>query len=362
MFKKFKPRKYGHCAVTLDNFVIIIGGMDTAFREPVLTSIIWVYNLYTEEWRKNILSDRRCAPQAFHRAVAVAIGKTIHTFSGANSNGYYIDSTVLWTLSRTKEGSFTWSSNKHQCKEKAPSPRAGHTGWEYRGKLWIFAGEGYSTDGYLNGHGDNEYFRRGFPNVFKNNQLLCYDPNTHKWTNPQCFGSIPTPRSNHACAITNDKVWLFGGENSSYDKLGDFFELRMNSVTWSQIQTGHPKPQARTSCTLTAGTNDMLVLHGGMTSKSLHDTWIIDLTSHSWKQFTSRTDHARMLHTGSVGLSNNVIIIGGCKKFTITCEIYDTFNVILRPMSLQHVAMHVILQHRNELPLNCLPRKLLSLL
>ena len=217
-----------------------------------------VYNLYTEEWKKNIIQERRCVSTPFHGAVAAPTGKTIYTFGGSNTKIYSTLSNALWALSRTKEGCFTWSSNKQQCKKKSPSPRAGHSGWEYRGKLWVFAGYGYSPEGYLNDHGDND----GFLNGAMNNQLLCYDPNTHNWTNPQCFGSILTPRSNHASTIVNDKVWLLGGKDSSDDKLGDFFELRMNTLTWTQIQTVQPRPKARSSCTLTALTNDMLVLHG----------------------------------------------------------------------------------------------------
>ena len=367
MTTELKPCRTCHCAVSSDNFVIIIGGI-TVGRAVELSSthIIWVYNLYTEEWRNHIIPDTSCAPEPFHGAVAAAIGKTIYTFGGLNKKTSTVTN-ALWTLSRTKEGCFIWSSNKQQCKKKSPSPRFGHTGWEYGGKLWIFAGCGHSTEGYLNDHGYNEGFRNGA----MNNQLLCYDPNTHNWTNPQCFGSIPTPRSNHASTIFNDKVWVLGGKDSSNNKLGDFFELRMNSLTWSQIQTVKPRPKARSSSTLTALTNDMLVLHGGfgvdetMTPVTLHDTWIIDLTSHSWKQFTSRKDHARAWHTGSAGLNNNVIIIGGYKKckITYTCKVHnDIINVILGPKSLQHVAMQVILKHRNELPLNGLPRKLLSLL
>ena len=259
MANELKPYRSCHCAVSLDNCVIIIGGRCKAEGrcKPSPTTIICIYNLHTEEWRKHVIPDPSCAPEPFQAAVAAPIGKTIYTFGGIRNTGrntlrslQYMDSTVLWTLSRTKEGSFTWSSKKQQCKHNSPSPRAGHAGWEYQGKLWIFAGCAYSPQDYLNDHGDSEdYFAWAM-----NNQLLSYDPNTHKWTNPQCFGSIPKPRSNHACAIINDKVWLFGGNNWLTDKLGDFFELRMNSLTWSQIQTGHPSPQARTCCTLTAGT------------------------------------------------------------------------------------------------------------
>ena len=152
------------------------------------------------------------------------------------------------------------------------------------------------------------------------------------------------------------------------------FELRMTSLAWSQIETAQFHPKGRTSCTLTAAGDDKLVLHGGNTNSedqtiipiTLSGTWIMDLKSHSWKPFTSRKDHARSFHTGSTELNNTVIIIGGsmsCQRDQASYGLYNTiFNVILGPKSLQQVAMHIILKYQKELPLNSLPRKLLSLL
>ena len=238
----------------------------------VSTRVIWSYNLYTEEWRKHEIPGTSSAPEPFFGAIAAAIDKTIYTFGGNSATG-----NPLWNLSKTKEGCFTWSFNKPHCKKKSPSPRTGHTGWEYAGKLWIFAGHGVSPADYLNDHGDIE------GSLFKrNNQLLCFDSNIEMWTNPQCFGSIPTPRSDHASAIIHDKVWIFGGIRNDYDILGDMFELRMSSFTWSQIQTAKAQPSARADCTLTDAADDKLVLHGGLpqafTQIPQSDTWIMDLT------------------------------------------------------------------------------------
>ena len=235
-----------------------------------------------------------------------------------------------------------------------------HTGWEYAGKLWIFGGFGASSEGYLNDNGHTE-------GSLQNNQLLCFDPNTETWTNPQCFGSIPTPRAFHASAIINDKVWLLGGISRARDCTGEMFELKMNSLMWSQIQTPQLHPKAHVRCTLTAAADDKLILHGGCTrdhtgTLMVGETWIMDLTTHLWKQFTSREDHARELHTGSTGLNNGVIIIGG-RKSVGRYPVYNTiFYVMLEPKSLQQVTMQAIFKHQNELPLNCLPKKLLSLL
>ena len=64
----------------------------------------------------------------------------------------------------------------------------GHTGWEYAGKLCVFGGRGPSPEGYLNDYGDiaGDFLMK------LNNQLLCYNPNSKRWTNPQCFGATPT--------------------------------------------------------------------------------------------------------------------------------------------------------------------------
>ena len=122
---------------------------------------------------------------------------------------------------------------------------------------------GCLPEGYLNDNGDIEVWLQGFGS---NNQLLCFNPNIGNWTNPQCFGSIPTPRSHHASAMINDKVWIFGGRNDDFHSLGDMFELRMSSLTWNQIQTPQSHIQVPARCTLTPAADHKLVLHGGRTT------------------------------------------------------------------------------------------------
>ena len=200
------PQRSGHCAAILDNYVVVFGGVWVS-NKLLSTHVIWTYNLYTDEWRKHEMSDKNCAPQPFQGAVSVAINGIIYTFGGfIGEDSSESETNALWTLCRTPGGSFTWSFINPHCKEESPSPRQFHTGWAYARKLWIFGGGGPSPEGYLNEYGDIE----GPLEFATNNQLLCYDPNTHKWTNPQCFGSIPTPRLGHASTIINDKVWLLG--------------------------------------------------------------------------------------------------------------------------------------------------------
>ena len=350
-----------HSAVHLDNYVIIIGGSGEDYT-PLSTNVIWMYNLHTEEWRNHVIPkhviEERGEPGPFYGAVAVAIHGTIYTFGGIN-NCDFRERNALWTLSKTNLECFAWNSIRVQHAKESPSPRYGHTGWEYAERLWVFGGKGLSPEQYLNDNGDTAGYL-----VIRNNQLLCYDPSIQRWTNPQCFGAVPSPRSDHASTIFNDKVWLFGGYSQIWTLNDDLFELTMPSLTWTQIQTGQPGPQARICCTLTAVTDNQLVLHGG--GHDLFDfccdTWVMDLTTHSWIQYTSRKDHVRSYHSGSVGLNNSVIIIGGEKESYDTCELHDIFNVMLEAKSLQQLAMQTIYKHQDELNWNCLPKKLISLL
>ena len=199
-----EPPKNKHCAVYLDHCIIIFGGCCSRRNEPISTRVIWSYNLYTEEWREYVIQETLDAPEPFMHATAVTMMEPyIYTFGGVNKN-YFND---LWTLTKAKREGFTWSYVKSQCKEQSPSPRARHTGWEYKGKLWIFGGVGLSPEGYLNCNGDIPTSVKNF----SNNQLLCYDPNMQKWSNPQCFGDVPSPGSGRASAIIKNKAWLFGG-------------------------------------------------------------------------------------------------------------------------------------------------------
>ena len=236
-----------------------------------------------------------------------------------------------------------------------------HTGWEYAGKLWAFGGKGPLPELYLKCHGD---FARAGRGLLTNNQLLSYDSSTNDWVNPQCFGAVPSPRWGHASAMIRANVYLFGGCIQNRVFTNDFFQLDMNSLTWTQLGIGQPSPQARCVSSLTATSNNQLVLHGGQSTEreTLSDTWIMDGTLYSWGQYTpSRTkSHLRQNHTATLDLNNNIIIVGGCYKdvHNWRCEYGNIVHVKVEPSSLQQLASCTIYRHRNDHP--CLPARSLQ--
>ena len=210
----------------------------------------------------------------------------------------------------------------------------------------------------MNYHGD---FVSG---MSLNNQLLSYNPNTNNWVNPNCFGSVPSPRLGHASAIIRDNVFLFRGCIQNWSYADDFYQMNMNSLTWTQLMIGQPSPQARCFCSLTATSDNKLVLHGGQSTQegALNDTWIMDPPSYSWRLHMSWGPRLQK-HTATPGLNSNVIIIGGCKDMHNTYNMYNNFmvHVMLEPKRFQELDRHTIYKHHDDLPWKlCLPARSLQ--
>ena len=217
-----------------------------------------------------------------------------------------------------------------------------------------------SPVGYLNDSGDFDAL------THCNNQLLCLNPLCNEWTNPECKGSVPSPRECCASSIMRHKVWLYGGVNGGNHAIDELLECSMFSLTWTQIQIHEPKPKGRFYCTLNVISDSTLVLHGGVwkadggnhSYRTSSDTWILDLSTQTWRQYKSTEDHSRDSHKGIRGLNGGVVITGGAKDPKENYDDYTTiFHVMLAPKSLQQLAMQSVFKHRNVLPWKCLPQK-----
>ena len=210
-----------HTAVRLEQCIIMFGG-DHGRNGLASTHIIWMYNLYTEIWKKYEIPNTSEAPRKFFAGMsAVVIGSDVYMFDGRKMLSQNSDDT-LWKLTRILKGNICWNRIISATGSATmPSYRYYHSGWEYEGKMWIFGG-------YITGN------RQGY--IGYCNELLCFNPSRFEWTEPKCFGSVPTPRRKHATTQVKDKVILFGGTNSSLSLVDDLFELDMKSFIWTEIQ------------------------------------------------------------------------------------------------------------------------------
>ena len=292
-------------------------------------------------------------PPPTQGACEVAIRTDIYMFGGTMNSKGTEETNDLWKLS-ISQGSFKWSKIDFQHDMKLPAPRVNHSGWEYAECLWVFGGTGYTWhNNYLCDH--------GIFSLRLNNQLICFNPSTKVWTNPQCFGAVPSPRYNPKTTIIKDKVWLFGGQNEFFVGCEDFFQFNMQSYTWTQIESGHTKPQTHFCPSLTAISDRYLILHGGLLLKDESSTWLMDLHSLTWQKHPCH-DHPRHRHTGTLGVNKCIIMIGGVTSTQIDDSNYSVsaFHVMLEPKSLQQMAMKTIYNRQHELPWMSLPQKLIA--
>ena len=339
------PLLYCHVAVRLKHYVLVFGGKSTVEEDARYKDImrcIWSYNLYTEQWKMYIIQEPNSVPPvAKFGASAVAIGTDVYMFGSNVSNN-------VWRLTINEKRCFTWTKIPKKAKSKTPSPREGHSAWEYMGKMWVFGGGGLPPCyGFLNEHGDGT--------GIINNQLLCYDPFNNAWANPKCFGDVPCPREHHGTAIIMDKVYLYGGTYRT-NLFECFFMMNMDSLSWTMVETNGPNPGPRFGLSLTGITDNQLVLFGGCNSVCISDeTWIFDIKNGMWKQYTQFNDEDRYRHTCTRGLTNSVFIIGG-----LDTDTEPTSHFLLEPKSLQQLAVHMIYQYKNLLPWKFLPSRIMD--
>jgi Galactose oxidase, central domain len=59
------------------------------------------------------------------------------------------------------------------------------------------------------------------------NDTWSFNISTRKWTELQCAGSIPSPRSIHAAVLVGDVMYVFGGYDGTH--LGDLTAFNLSS-------------------------------------------------------------------------------------------------------------------------------------
>ena len=282
---------------------------------------------------------------------------------GTEQGGVYVNG--MWKLYKNKHTNFEWCHVTFDAKSATPSPRRRHTGWEHESKMYIFGGLGCSPVGYLDHFAeywgyDSPWWdtARGRQRYF-NNQLVCYDPTINTWTEIQCTGAIPTPRESQGTAKIYNQVWLFGGHFDNKG-LNDMYVLDLGNFQWTQINTeGSLIPLHRCLHTLTALSEDQLIVHGGYSHSNgdLGDTWVFRPSTRKWEQYEGKPSKCtRYLHT-AFKANNSIIVAGGMTKvippdsINYSC-LYDIFKITqshYQPKTLETLALQTVHVHRDEL-------------
>jgi Galactose oxidase, central domain len=117
------------------------------------------------------------------------------------------------------------------------------------------------------------------------NDTWSFDISTRKWTELQCTGSIPSPRSGHATVFIDDVMYVFGGctDDETYvsdltafnlsSKLSDsavgphaLVHIRYPAQRWTAFQDIGPSPCERWIPAMTSDGTRVFVLGGDLSA------------------------------------------------------------------------------------------------
>ena len=117
-----------------------------------------------------------------------------------------------------------WESYEPTPGNEKPLPRTGHVSVTIGDRIIMFVSPLPSPSPLI------IMFRR-FGGVAKRyyNDTWSFDILTRKWTEIQCTGPIPSPRSSHAAVLVDNVMYVFGGRAPDGTKLGDLTALNLLS-------------------------------------------------------------------------------------------------------------------------------------
>ena len=312
------PQLCDHMAVIQRDIAYVFGGYINRGNclDWQSADEIWKYNLYTEKWKneksKGDKATIHMLTQSLVGCCAASIDPDIYVFGVAKD-----EMATLCKLHRDEKGSLSWVEVRVN---ESPSKRHRMTGWEFEEYLYIFGGYGLPPVDVSDLNGIFVPSKNSGGRTYgSNNHLLCFDPSCKEWSTKKSDGAVPSPRFRHSTTKIDSTVWLYGGKSHPVEgHLNDLYQLNMktsiDAFTWTQIEI-EPLPIMH-SPSMTAIASNKLAIHDYsrelLPCNERAMTWILDLTTMSWREYGSTTDHYRIGHASVTGLSDSVIIIGGC--------------------------------------------------
>ncbi|XP_028673396.1 host cell factor 2 isoform X1 [Erpetoichthys calabaricus] len=243
------PRsRHGHRAVAIRELLIVFGGGNEGIAEE-----LHVYNTVSKQWflpavRGDIPPG--CAAHGF-----VCEGTRILVFGGMMEYGKY--SNHLYELQASR---WLWKKLKPKPPRngEAPCPRLGHSFTLFGNKCYLFGGLA----------NDSEDPNNNIPRYLNDFYELELQAGTgvKGWNIPETKGPMPSARESHAVVIYSrkgsysPKLFLFGGMRGY--RLGDLWQLDLDTMTWTVPEAKGPIPLPRSLHSSNIIGNKMYVFGG----------------------------------------------------------------------------------------------------
>ncbi|KAI1290869.1 Host cell factor 1 [Halotydeus destructor] len=240
-----RPR-HGHRAVAIKDLMIVFGGGNEGIVDE-----LHVYNTTSNQWFiPQVKGDipPGCAAYGF-----VCDGTRLLVFGGMVEYGKY--SNELYELQASK---WEWKRLKPRAPKTGPypCPRLGHSFTLFGDKIFLFGGLANDSDDPKN----------NIPRYLNDLYILQMKAfsNVLQWDQPVVHGQPPPPRESHTAVAyessTGKRLIIYGGMSGC--RLGDLWQLDMESMTWSKPILYGPQPLPRSLHSATLINNKMYVFGG----------------------------------------------------------------------------------------------------
>ncbi|GFY72724.1 host cell factor, partial [Trichonephila inaurata madagascariensis] len=240
-----RPR-HGHRAVAIKDLMIVFGGGNEGIVDE-----LHVFNTTSNQWFiPSVKGDipPGCAAYGF-----VCDGTRLLVFGGMVEYGKY--SNELYELAASK---WEWKRLKPRSpkNQPPPCPRLGHSFTLIGNKVYLFGGLANDSDDPKN----------NIPRYLNDLYTLELRATSMMWDIPHYNGQPPPPRESHTAVAyigKNEKharLIVYGGMSGC--RLGDLWQLDIETMTWSKpvVQGLSPLPRSLHSATLIG--HRMLVFGG----------------------------------------------------------------------------------------------------
>jgi len=264
-----------HAGIVVGDSLYVFGGYDGSNR----VNDFYRFNFKSSKWSQIMVSGSCPSPRDRH--VVVSHQDMIYIFAGYDGNNRVND---FWQYDIDHE---TWSV-VDAALGNPPTPRHSHSGVEYDGGMYVFAG--------YDGNYRSDFHRYNFSN--------------QKWSIVPVKGSVPKARYRTSAVAYKNRMLVVGGHDGA-KHLNDFYQFDFDSCDWSLVDTTGqvPPPSPRDSYSAVIG-GDSMYLFGGSTGSAKNDLYSFSFEAAQWHEVRPAPDS---------GQKTNV----PCPRFCHTCDIYN---------------------------------------
>lgn len=225
---------------------------------------------------------------------------------------------------------------------QTPCLRAGHSLASFSNRIYLFGGYCDYTSYVATTPPDIDQLLHGArPGIgihFNSLHEYCVDTCEWRLLHPGCHPheargqALPKPRRHASMVVHGGSLFVYGGFDVDNSVLPDFWEFRIESAAWTQIQLPAPGPStsfafatdplgvrrthipvARAEHTAVVDGNSMIVFGGYDGKKKLNDTFVFDFARRQWFRPPSADCNApsRRCKHSAVLYKRRMYVVGG---------------------------------------------------